>query len=188
MTLDRSECNGQGAFLHYPYIFIIPQLHNPTIRGFMLEEEHGEIDSPFERQTELRSLRIERSFVSFPALKKILLAQRALSYLSICHVDDYWYHKLKNAESSHPAVAELVKTLLPHRLPLEEIKVVVDDDGYGGEVPTINPPSFRNYVSQFPALKRWLGCDKKTMADHLHRMKMSKVMSERTESDRLGRS
>jgi hypothetical protein len=168
VTLDRSERNGQAAFLHYSYIFIIPQLHDLTIRGFMFEEEDGEIDSQFERQTELKSLRIERSFVSFPALKKALLAPRALSYLSIYHIDSYWHHELKNAEINHATVAEFVEALLPHRESLEEIKVVVDDDRYKGEVPTINAPSFRNHATQLPALKRWLGCDKMTLAGYLN--------------------
>jgi hypothetical protein len=168
VTLDRSERNGQAAFLHYSYIFIIPQLHDLTIRGFMFEEEDGEIDSQFERQTELKSLCIERSFVSFPALRKALLAPRALRYLSICHVDSYWHHELKNAESNHATVAEFVEALLPHRESLEEIKLVVDDDMYRGEVPTINAPSFRNHATQLLALKRWLGCDKMTLAGYLN--------------------
>ena len=134
----------------------------------MLEAESGEIDPPFERQTELKELRIERSFVSFPALRKILIAPRALSYLSIFHVDDYWYHDLRNAEINHATVAEFVEALSPHRLSLKEIKVAVDSDGYGGGVPTINASSFRNHATQFPALKRWLGCDEKTLADYLN--------------------
>ena len=168
VTLNHFEYNGQGAFLHFPYIFI-PQLRDLTIRSFMIEEEHGKIDSLFERQTELKSLRIERSFVIFPALKKILLAPRALSYLSIYHVDKYWYHGLKNAEINHATVADFVKALLPHRLSLEEIKAVVDDDGYGEGLPTSNAPSFRDHATQFPALRRWLGCDRKTLADYLSR-------------------
>lgn len=171
MTLDRSEDNGQAAFLEDSYILIIPQLHDLTIRGFLFEEADAEIDVQFERQTELKSLRIERSFVSFPALRKALLAPRALRYLSIGHVICYRNHELKSGKSNYATVAEFVDALLPHRESLEEIKLVVDeddDDVYSGEVSTINDPSFCKHATKLPALKRWLGCDQFTLKEYLN--------------------
>ncbi|CEJ55152.1 hypothetical protein PMG11_01427 [Penicillium brasilianum] len=170
LTLDRVERNGQAAFLEESCIFIIPQLHDLTLRGFMLEEGDAEVDVQFERQTELKSLRIERSSVSFPALRKALLAPRALRYLSICHLDCYRHHEINDGEINHATVAEFVDALLSHRESLEEIKLVVDEDdndGYSPEVSTINDPSFRTYATQLPALKRWLGCDEFTLKDYL---------------------
>ncbi|KGO48338.1 hypothetical protein PEX1_021330 [Penicillium expansum] len=168
LTLDRSECNGQAAFLHCSSIFIIPQLHDLTIRGFMLEEEDTDIDPQFERQTELKSLRIERSFVNFVALKKALLAPRALRYLSIGHAEYFWHHELKNAEYNQATVTEFVGALLPHRDTLEEIKVIVDYDGSRESTLTANASSFRKHATQFPVLKRWLGCDKTTLSHYLN--------------------
>lgn len=168
VTLDRSERNGQAAFLHCSSIFIIPQLHDLTIRGFMLEEEDTDIKPQFERQTELKSLRIEKSFVNFMALKKALLAPRALRYLGIGHAEYFWHHELKNAEDNHATVAEFVGALLPHRDTLEEIKVIVDYDGCREQTLTANASSFRKHATQFPVLKRWLGCDKTTLAHYLN--------------------
>ncbi|KAJ5426804.1 hypothetical protein N7465_001874 [Penicillium sp. CMV-2018d] len=168
LTLDRSERNGQAAFLHCSSIFIIPQLHDLTIRGFMLEEEDTDIEPQFERQTELKSLRIKKSFVNFMALKKALLAPRALRYLGIGHAEYFWHHELKNAEDNHATVAEFVGALLPHRDTLEEIKVIVDYDGCREQTLTANASSFRKHATQFPALKRWLGCDKTTLAHYLN--------------------
>lgn len=179
MTLDRSERNGQAAFIHYSHIFIIPQLHNLTLRGFMLEEEDGEIDLQYERQTELQSLRIENSFVNFPALKRVLRAPRALRCLSICHAECFWHHELKNAEYNQATVAEFVEALLPHRDTLEEIRVMVNQSydnqhNYDMEYDsTINAPSFHKHAAQFPLLKRWIGCDRITLAKYLRSSKIS---------------
>jgi hypothetical protein len=170
VTLDRVEGNGQAAFLEGSCIFIIPQLHDLTLRGFLFEEADAEVDVQFERQTELKSLRIERSSVSFPALRKALLAPRALRYLSICHVDCYRHHEIKDGKINHATVAEFVDALLPQRESLEVIKLVVDEDDndvYNPEVSTINDPSFRTYATQLPALKRWLGCDQFTLKEYL---------------------
>ncbi|KAJ5996098.1 hypothetical protein N7522_007758 [Penicillium canescens] len=173
LTLDRSERNGQAAFIHYSHVFIIPQLHNLTLRGFMLEEEDGEIDLRYERQTELQSLRIENSFVNFPALKKVLRAPRALRCLSISHAECFWHHELKNAEYNHATVAEFVEALFLHRDTLEEIQVKVNHiydnhDNYDMECDsTINAPSFHKHAAQFPVLKRWIGCDRTTLAEYL---------------------
>lgn len=132
----------------------------------MVDEEDGDFEEQFQRQTELKSLRIERSYVNFEALKKILLAPRALSYLGIGHVDLFWHHELKDAEVNSAEVPEFVEALLPHRLSLEEIKVVVEKK-YGW-APTVNDPSFRDHVARFPMLKRWLGCDKSTLVKYLN--------------------
>jgi hypothetical protein len=132
----------------------------------MVDDEDVDIEERFQRQTDLKSLRIERSYVNFEALKRILLAPRALSYLSISHVELYWHHELKNAEDNSAEVPDFVEALLPQRLSLEEIKVVVEKK-YGWS-PTINDPSFRDHAARFPMLKRWLGCDKSTLVSHLN--------------------
>ncbi|KAJ5670028.1 uncharacterized protein N7477_005391 [Penicillium maclennaniae] len=77
LTLDRTENNNQAAFLHSSCLFVNPQLLDVTIRGFMVDEADGEVAAQYERQTELQSLRVERSFIKFRALGKILLALRA---------------------------------------------------------------------------------------------------------------
>ncbi|KAJ5308723.1 hypothetical protein PENANT_c013G11438 [Penicillium antarcticum] len=171
LTLDRTERNGQASFIHYSHVFIIPQLHDLTLRGFMLEEEDGEFDQHFVRQTELQSLRIERSYVNFEAIAKILRAPRALKRLRICHSESLWHHELKNAEINESTVADFVAALLPHRDTLEEIQVSVTNDhevyDNPANVPTINAPSFRKHAAKFPVLKRWFGCDTNTLTDYL---------------------
>ncbi|OKL60534.1 hypothetical protein UA08_04303 [Talaromyces atroroseus] len=170
LTLDRCENNGQGAFLHYSHVFIIPQLHHLTLRGFMLEEADGDFEPQFERQTELKSLRIERCFVSFPALRSALRAPRALRYLSIGHAEYYSHHELQNVQPNNATLADFMDALLLHRESLEEIRVVVEDHygtSHGEFGPTINHPSFHACAKQFAELKRWEGCDRRTLAYYL---------------------
>lgn len=105
----------------------MPHLHDLTLRGFMLEEADGEVDPEFEGQTELwKSLRIERSFVSFPALQKILRPPRALRYLSVGHVYDFSTHELKIAELNNATLDDFVNALSMHRESLEKIRVVLE--------------------------------------------------------------
>lgn len=146
---------------------VIPQLHDLTIRGFMLDEEDGEVDEQFQRQTELTSLRIERRFVDFQALKGILLAPRALRSLSIGHAEFFWNHELRTADSNEAEVPEFVEALLPHCASLEEIKVVIEYR-YGAAFPMVNDQSFRDHAAKFPVLKRWLGCDQRTLTFYLN--------------------
>jgi hypothetical protein len=166
VTLDRRENNSQAAFLHYSHLFIMPHLHDLTLRGFMLEETDGEVDPEFERQTELKSLRLERSFVSFPALQKILRTPRALRYLSVGHAYDFSMHELKIAEPNNATLDDFVNVLSLHRESLEEIRVVLDEV-YGRfksvRAASINDPSFRACAKHLPALKRWEGCDKSSL-------------------------
>lgn len=121
------------------------------------------MDPEFEGQTELKSLRIERSFVSFPALRKILRAPRALRYLSVGHAYDFSMHELKFAERNNATLDDFVNALSIHRESLEEIRVVLEDvyDRFRrvGVAPT-NDPSFRACTKHLPALKSWEGCDK----------------------------
>lgn len=126
----------------------------------MLDEEDGEVDEQFQRQTELTSL------VNFQALKRILLAPRALGYLSIGRAEYVRHHELRNAVSNEAEVPEFVEVLLPHRASLEEIKVVIENR-YGAAFPTVNDQSFRDHAAKFPVLKRWLGCDQRTLTVYL---------------------
>lgn len=133
----------------------------------MLEEVDGEVDPQFERQTELKSLRLERCFVSFPALQSALRAPRALRYLSIGHAEEYSENEIKSAEENNATLAEFIDALLLHRESLEVIRVVLEevyDYSQSNCAPAINHPSFRAYAKHFPELKRWEGCDRFSLA------------------------
>lgn len=132
----------------------------------MLEETDGEVDPEFEGQTELKSLRIERSFVSFPALQKILRTPRALRYLSVGHADDFSMHKLKIAEPNNATLDDFVNAFSMHRESLEEIRVVLEevyDRCRSVRAAPINDSSFRACAKHLPALKSWEGCDKSSL-------------------------
>jgi hypothetical protein len=168
VTLDRTQRNGQAAFINYSHIFIIPQLHNLTLRGFMLQEEDGKIDPRYERQTELLSLCIENGWVNFPVLKRVLRAPKALRQLTIGQEGCFGVHERDDAEAKKATVAEFVEVLLPHRDTLEKIQVIVNlNYDNWGSAPEINALSFQEYATQFPVLKHWIGCDTCTLTSWL---------------------
>ncbi|KAJ5392470.1 hypothetical protein N7509_007960 [Penicillium cosmopolitanum] len=100
LTMDRQERNLDSAALHSSHAFIIPQLHTLRLRGFQIDSDDIEVKPEFERMTELKSLQIERSFVSFKALATALRAPRALQYLGIVHTEEYKHHELYSADST----------------------------------------------------------------------------------------
>jgi hypothetical protein len=166
--MDRIEMNGQGAALNYSYAFVIPQLHHLTLRGFQLFHEDIEVDAEFERTTELKSLRIERSFVSFGALASALRAPRALQYLGISHAEDYQYHEMHLLDANNKTMQEFMDTLLLHRESLEGIKLVHEEifrnrNGVNNRPPKVNDVWFLPYAKQLPKLERWEGCDASSM-------------------------
>lgn len=166
--MDRQEINGEGASLHYSYAFMIAQLHHLTLRGFRIDPEDGLVDPEFERTTELKSLHIEKSFVSFPALAAALRAPRALEYLGIAHTDDYQHHEIHSSDDNNSTMKEFMDVLLLHRESLEGIRVVYQDayrsrGDSSKEPPKINVASFLPYAKQFPKMKHWEGCDGSSM-------------------------
>lgn len=163
VTMDRQERNFDSAALHSSHAFIIPQLHTLRLRGFQIDSDDIEVKPEFERMTELKSLQIERSFVSFKALATALRAPRALQYLGIVHTEEYKHHELYSADSNNATMQEFMDVLLLHRQSLEGIKIDYEEIIFGkwndDLYPEINTASFLPYAKEFPKLKRWEGCD-----------------------------
>ncbi|CAI7663696.1 unnamed protein product [Penicillium pancosmium] len=168
LTMDRQEGNLDSAALHSSHAFIIPQLHTLKLRGFQIDSDDIEVKSEFERMTELKSLQIERSFVSFKALATALRAPSALQYLGIVHTEEYKHHELHSADSNNATMKEFMDILLLHRQSLEGIKIDFEEMTFGEwtscHPPEINTASFLPYAKEFPKLKRWEGCDSYSMS------------------------
>ncbi|KAJ5630177.1 hypothetical protein N7528_003834 [Penicillium herquei] len=172
LTIDRYENNNEGAFLDFYHVFIIPQLRDLTLRGFMLGHIDHEMGPVYERETQLKSLRLERSFVCFPVLAAVLRIPRALKYLSIGHAEDFQMHETDSLEENTATLDDFMDILLLHRESLEGIKVVREEvyarrSGRPQRDIIINHPSFQSCASQFPKLKRWEGFDSLSMITFL---------------------
>ncbi|KAJ5173037.1 hypothetical protein N7492_005630 [Penicillium capsulatum] len=155
LTIDLVEGNGQTWFLDSNIVFLIQPLHELTIRGIMFEEEDGEIEPEFHRQTDLKTLRIERSHINFLGLRNVLLAPRGLTHLVLEHDSCKSHHELGNATITKATVDEFVDALSIHRESLQEIHFSERNE----ENQTINDDSFAPYATRFPVLRHWVGCD-----------------------------
>lgn len=79
MTLDFYEANCQGWFLDvFSNAFIIQPLRELTLRGLRLGHGGWGMMTRKLRQTELKALRIERSYIDILGLKAILAIPKAL--------------------------------------------------------------------------------------------------------------
>lgn len=145
---------------------MIPQLHELTLRGFRLEEYRRKMDKQYERQTELKSLRIERCWVAFPVLEFALHGPRGLQYLSIGHAKDYKWHHYGAANDNDATLDQFMDCLLLHRDSLKAIEIIHEevDPVRRHDTPSFNDPSFQEYARHFSKLECWEGCDEHSLA------------------------
>ncbi|PLN76960.1 hypothetical protein BDW42DRAFT_198717 [Aspergillus taichungensis] len=88
LTLDIfTEEDPQDWFLGaFSAIFLIPQLQRLTLEGLTLcSADLADIPPTFHGQTELKSLRITRSYIDIQALRNMLLLPHALTHLELSH-------------------------------------------------------------------------------------------------------
>lgn len=144
---------------------MIPQLHELTLRGFRLQEYLCKTDNQYQRQTELKSLRLGRCFVGFPALEFALRAPRALQYLSIGHAEEYKWHDFGRANANNATLGQFMDCLLLHKDSLEGIKIIHEEIYVASKryVPSLNDPSFQEYARKFSKLGCWEGCDRASL-------------------------
>jgi hypothetical protein len=159
VTLDFHERNNQGWFLNgFNAVFIIQPLRELTLRGLRLVNHNPDIKPEFRRrQTELKVLRLERTYIDILALKGILAIPKALTHLSLSHDSGKYRHEMApDFDETFGTFRDLCDALAQQRESLEELEIPSRLDTYSDE-PLNDVDDESIDLSGFPALRCYVG-------------------------------